>query len=363
MSFNFMGVIMKPVNFRMAVCSVVYLIFSSAGINAEYFEGIDTTDSAGFGFDSSFGISSGYIDGNNIIRYTPDAGATIAYLNCSFEDLKIIPDTAREDAQWYMGNYFVFAVHNKKDSTYSKVQVIKQIEDGRYIYKYGTNTVPNNKLLIDTGYDRSIKYKPNNLYNWIHGLNNPNGAFLQWDSLYWDPPIQNNNHLLGYILYASKSKGGVGIDTAKPIDTTQWDSIAFYPNLFKKAEVSLSVNGCYINLVALYEEGKSEFLDGWTMLNVIPVGVVKPKPEFSPLQKKLNISTVPGGVFVTAPYSSSTEPFSVSLFNPNGSLHSRISSIRGNRTLLGNNFAVGLYLLRAEFPDRSVITQPFVVSH
>jgi hypothetical protein len=367
-----MEAIMKTDRLRMAVYSAVYLIFSTVGINAEYIEGIDTTtynrDTINgsllyYGLDSSFAIWEWRIFGDYMIFFG-NTGLEGGYFNCSFDDLKVVPDTTRENN----GNKGLFIIRNIKDSTYSKVQVIKRMEDGRYIYKYGTNTVPNNKLLIDSGYDHLVKYKPNNLYNWANGRSNDPGIpyyYPKYDSLYWEPPIQNNNHLLGYILYASKSKGGVGIDTAKPIDTAQWDSVAFFPDSTKKAELSIGLNGSYINLVALYEEGKSEFLDGWTMLNVVPVGVARPESVFTPVQKKVSITAVPGGVSISAPFLLSSEPFSISLFNPNGSLHSRISGIKGNRAFLstsGNDFAKGLYLLRAEFPDRSVITQPFTIT-
>jgi hypothetical protein len=349
---------MKQNILRLIMSYTVSLLFSIAQIDAEYIEGIDTTDSNGFGLDSSFEISSqsGAIFGNDLIPYS-SAEMTIGYFTCSFADLILVPDTIRE--QGISTIYDLFITKNKKDSTYAKVQVIKKIEEGRYIFQYGKNTIPNKKLLIDIGYDRSVKYKPNNVYNglsWIIGG-------IEWaDSIYWDPPLQNNNHLSGYILYASKSKGRVGIDTAKPIDITQWDSLSFYPSTATKANLDLRANRSYINLVALYEEGKSDFLDGWTWLNVVTVNGTQPEHGIALLQKKLSISTVPGGVFVTMPYLPSSEPFSVSLFNANGSLHSRISRIKGNNAFLGNDFATGLYLLRVEFPDRSVITQPFTIT-
>jgi hypothetical protein len=356
-------VLMKRNLFRLVISGAVYLIFSIIRINAEYIEGIDTTDSNGFGLDSSFGISprTDILSGNDIISFSSNRGWTLGYLDCSFDDLKIVPDTIRENGDNAVDKYFTFIIRNKKDSTYAKVKLIKKIGDMRYIFKYGKNTIPNDRMLMPSDYNRSIRYKPNNLYNWADFM----GAFpnrFQWDTLYWEPPIQNNNHLLGYILCASKSKWETGIDTAKPIDSTQWDSVAFYSDSIKKAALSLGVNGSYINLVALYAEGKSEFLDGWTLLNVVPVSVSMQKFVFTPMQKTMSIAAIPGGFFITVPYLPSSEPFSISIFNPNGSLHSRISGIKGARAFLGNNFAGGLYLLRAEFPDRSVLTQPFAIT-
>ena len=119
---------------------------------------------------------------------------------------------------------------NRKNNTWSKIQIIGKTEDYRYVYKYGKNTTTDDKLLIDSGYDRSLKYKPNNLYNLAKI--GPCGLYwcLQWDTLFWEPPLQNNNHLTGYILFASKFWLGEGIDTTEPIDIMEWDSIAFFSN-------------------------------------------------------------------------------------------------------------------------------------
>jgi hypothetical protein len=358
-----MEALMKKDLLRLVIYSAVYLIFSIIRINAEYLEGIDTTDSNGFGLDSSFWIlpraGLEVLSGNDLIRYTSNAVPTEGYLDCSFDDLKIVPDSIRKIDICATPYYsFTFIIKNKRDSTYSKGKVIKKLADGRYIYKYGTNTTPNNKLLISSGYNHSIKYKPNNLYNMIL-----RESGIECDSFYWESPIQNNNQLLGYNLYASKAKWGVGIDTAHPIDITEWDSVAFYPSMATKAKLEIyKLNGSYINLIAVYTEGKSDFLDGWTLLNLVGPGVLRPEFIITSRQKKLSISTIPGGFFIAVPYLPSSEPFSISIFNPNGSLHSRISGIKGARAYLGNNFAGGLYLLRAEFPDRSVITQPFTIT-
>jgi hypothetical protein len=355
-----MEALMKLCILRLIFCSMSCIIFLIVTVHAEYFEGIDTTDSDGFGLDSSFGISprTGLLNGNDLIGYSSVEINTNGYIDCSFDDLKLVPDTIREIGGCNINSTFI--LRDKKDSSYVKLKLLKKIEGVRYVYKYGKNTIPNNKMLIDSNYDRSVKYKPNNVYNrtsWIIlGIECA-------DSLYWEPPLQNNNHLIGYILYASKSKGGAGIDTAQPIDTTQWDSVAFYSSTAIKAKLDIGrVNGSYINMVAVYEEGKSDFLDGWTWLNVVTVNGTQPEHGIAPLQKKLSIYTVPGGVFISLPYLPSSEPFSVSLFNPNGSLHSRISGIKGNKVFLENDFSTGLYLLRAEFPGRSAITQPFTIT-
>jgi hypothetical protein len=98
----------------------------------------------------------------------------------SFDDIKI----AYTNIHGMIGSsepiVFTCFVIKKKDSTYSKIQILNKLADNRYVFKYGTNTIPNDSMLINADYDRSVRYKPNNV------------AFCgsypgEYDSLHWDP--------------------------------------------------------------------------------------------------------------------------------------------------------------------------------
>jgi len=354
---------MKSVKLRMLLSSAAYfLLFSNVNINAGYIEGIDTTDIYGFGFDSSFNISltTKTISGNGIIRYGFNGAPPFGYLYCSFEDAKMVPDTVIEQFPrlTYDYNFVTFIFKNIKDSSYVKAHIVNNMGNGRFVYRYGKTSNHSEKILEYPDYDRSIRYKPNNLR--FHGLPYP-------DTLFWDPPLPNDNHLLGYILYASKNSWN--IDTAKPIDAAQWDSLAFIPASTINIQIypnfnlnRLQLN--YINMVAVYEEGRSDYLDGWSLLDY-RTGISRPAlPFFNTLRSTITISRTQAGLFFDMP-ETVRYPSSFSIFNADGSIHYRIKDINNNRVYLStesNNFATGLYLLRAEFSDRSVITQPFTIT-
>ncbi|NLD94405.1 MAG: hypothetical protein GX639_17250, partial [Fibrobacter sp.] len=194
-----------------AISLLITLLVSS--VSAEYIEGTDTTDAKGYCRDSSFSISNrGEIFGTQIAKYFHDGSN--GYFKYCFEEIKMIPAihklTDIEERPFPIN--YCFAV-KKKNGTYMKVQILKKLENGRYIYKYGNNSVPADRLLEKQDYDRSIKYKPNNLYF--------NYEYATKTTISWDPPLPNNNNLIGYILYTTHET----IDTTAPINTSQWDSV------------------------------------------------------------------------------------------------------------------------------------------
>jgi hypothetical protein len=350
--------VMQMRNYTVTVKALaLFLLCFSVNSYSEYIEGIDTT--SGSVLDSAFGITGGSIAS---YRYYNLGQETYGYLHCSYDDINMAPDTIRMNYD-VLKIENIFVAKNEKTGTYAKVQIVEKLSDSRYVFKYGKNITPNDRMLVPSNYDRSIKYKPNNLYNWRKNKEAPNPTP---DTLTWDPPLPNDNHIIGYILYATNSPGTT-LDTSKPIDPTQWDSVAFYPSDRRKAELnSMRLHGCYINLVALYEEGKSEFIDGWTMLNILLVGVWQQPSTFTTQNKKISITSVPNGCYIRIPFFwSPTEPLSLSVFNPNGSLCARGSAVANKNVFFNTTdhaFSKGLYILRAEFPDRSVITQPFTIT-
>jgi hypothetical protein len=158
---------------RKLFCGLLLLTaFFSRNASSAYIEGIDTTDVNGYGFDSVFRIDSSYrIHGNNTIFFGLGIGA-IGLFSSTFEDTKLVPSNA-------IGyQYTSFCIVMKKDNTYSKVQVLNKLPDKRYLFKFGTNTTPNDRFLENADYDRSIRYKPNNIFITRH---------IEGYSIYWEP--------------------------------------------------------------------------------------------------------------------------------------------------------------------------------
>jgi len=320
---------------------------------ADYIEGIDTTDVNGYARDSAFRIQNGSISGQNIVRYYFEWSDFNGYFFYSFDDIKMAPSSLRSITPLMGAIFYRFVIKRNKDSTYSKVQFLQQISGNRYLYKYGTNTTPNDRMLDSSTYDRSIRYKPNNLYNRCAPYPYP------WDTLIWEPPLPNNNHLLGYIFY--RAKQGVTIDTTAPINLAQWDSIAFYTST--KVYNPPIITPLYFNLVAVYSEGKSDFLTGWT--RGMPANAVKGAPlSFDHSGSSIEIKKVVGGYFISLPQArENAAPSSIAVFNAAGVKVAQFSINKGNCVLWKtDNLAEGTYLIRAELPDRSVLTRTVVFS-
>jgi hypothetical protein len=173
-------VIMQIKNYNVALrVSVLFLLFFPFYSVAEYVEGIDTTDENGYGPDSSFQItkpnSYDYILGPKIYCYYRMGGADIrGSFNYVFDEINIVPDSliSIPDGKsfFYSAWGSSFAVTNSKNKTYSKLIIMENLGNNRYKFKYGANTEQNGKLLIGAGYDRSIRYKPNNLFYSVEGL-------------------------------------------------------------------------------------------------------------------------------------------------------------------------------------------------
>lgn len=313
-----------------------------------YVEGIDTTDVNGFGLDSAFRIiTNGEINtGTPSNRYGLYSGEE-GFFNYSFDDIKM----SAANGYPFIGNHapiiFTCFIIKKKDSTYSKIQVLNKLPDNRYLFKFGTNTTPNDRLLENADYDRSVLYKPNNVLSRYY--------YPFVDSLFWEPPLPNNNHLLGYIFYGTKP---VVIDTTAPIIPAQWDSCAY------TTSTCLSFSPLvprYLNLVAVYTEGKSDFLQGWTYFAPTDVGVSRFSAVPSKLLQMIVIKKTASGILLSVqPLPENAGSSSLAIYNITGQRIVQFSNLRSNSIFWNTsnrNFAEGLYILRAELPDRGVIYQ------
>ncbi len=330
---------------------VTGILLLGAGVSfADYIEGIDTTDANGYGLDSALMVTANDING---LKYHLGPGGGAGYFwglfTYSFDDIKI---AATEQLNPYgPPTGFYCSVIKKKDNTYSKVQVLKKLADGRYVFQYGTNTTPNDRMLEKLDYDRSVRYKPNNVYSTF-------GYMTGIGTLTWEPPLPNNNHLLGYIYYMPKR--GVFIDTTAPINPAQWDSIAFSDSTRLTLNPAQSYG--YFNLVAVYTEGKSDFLQGWTFRNCLLNGVNWTSSSPNRLLNKIAVKKTDGGFLITLqPYRANTGPLSLAVFNVTGVGVAQIPVIKGNSAIWKtDNLAEGVYLIRAKLPDKSVLTRTMV---
>jgi hypothetical protein len=330
-------------------CLALLLLCPVEIIYAEYIEGIDTTDENGYGLDSAFNIGPQYqLTGQKLACYFgPSIFSGFGAFMSVFDEIHQAADSASFYPGWsIIRPGFCFVVQHLEDSCFSKVMVIGRFDSNRYIYKYGTNTSPNNRMLIKPDYDFSVLYKPNNLYyrTTIENL------------FTWDPPLPNDNHLQGYILFIQKK--GVAIDTSANINQSQWDSVGFTDST--RIIITYNSQGEYFNLVAVYAEGKSEFLKGWGQLywpssiNITPR--INHDRNTISINKTRNVFSIKFNQQLAS---------SLAIYNTIGKAIAYYSNCAEKNIYWNTSqqcVPTGLYLLRAEFPDRSVITQPFTVT-
>jgi hypothetical protein len=247
------------------VCKVFFLfilLVSIHSVRSEYVEGTESIDANGWGLDSAFQVTDWCIRGDIYVSYNFFSQSSTGYYNFTFDEIQTAPDTTYYKAYEVSLTTCCFMV--RKNNQYYKIQLVD-----RSTFRYGTNTSPNDRILVKSDYDRSIRYNVNNLF-----FTRPycGGGSLncggEW--LYWDPPLPNNNHLRGYILYVIDRPESFTsiIDTTKPVDSVIWDSVAFFPPTTTKAECSGKMPFCgSFNMVALYDEGKSDLLSNWTLID------------------------------------------------------------------------------------------------
>lgn len=333
-------------------------VFITKSAFPAYIEGTDTTDVNGYSRDSSFRVAYWQ---NDMAYYGVNIEST-GYFNYSFDDIKKVPDSIDRSG------WTIFSISNcftikKKDSTYSKIKILFKLSDGRYVYKYGSNDTPKNRLLIKSDYDRSVRYKPNNFHVLFEysGYEPPNPSIqiIVRNTCTWEPPLPNNNHLIGYIYYRAKTN--LVIDTTKPIDIAQWDSIAFIDStryIFGGQPLE------YFNIVAVYSEGKSDFLSGWSKRSHPSTGVKHILPANDRLLSDIGIGKCSNGFFINfRPLSVHPGLLSFSIYSIMGQRIMDFPHFKSDYFLLNTSqrhLPEGTYILKAEFPDGSVVNQAFM---
>jgi hypothetical protein len=318
---------------------------------SEYVAGTDTTEINGYSHDSLFGIkySTMYFKaGCGSVAYSDDDGC----FGQAFDDIVKAPDSLTTTFKGFrQGTTYVV-----KAGIYWKICIIQKLSDGRYIYRFGKNITPGEALLTAHPLDPSTRFKPNNL-QWSAGYNIPTTTVY----LKWERPLPGNNHLRGYLLYFSKVNAS--IDTSKPVNMAQWDSIVINDTVTNT--LSTVSRGGYLNLVARYAEGKSEFLKGWSRLPLL-IGTTVPEMHGSH-QRPAGPSgyTIPGGycIFLNGG-SPAAVPRSIAAYSIAGRRVGMAPVLSGSRNMpvpcmLQNS--PGCHIVNAAFPDGSTAAQQIMM--
>ena len=267
---------------------IVLMYLNAASLHAEYVEGIDTTTADGYGRKAAFRVYGGYIRGKVIAHYFFDRHWCRGYYNYSFEEIMTAPDTIRYEYEIFNPAnqpFYCFIVKDTIRNTYTKVKILKQLDDNRYVYRFGTNTTANDRLLTGkTTVPPSSPYKVNNLYftgiPYFMHKDDPEHLKYYSRTLSWDPPLENSYYKPVRYIFC-KSKDNVTIDTTVPIKPAQWDSM----EIGSSPEVidDFPMNG-YFNFIVAYNNGmRSEFLSGWSACgyDIVNIRQSNPSPRSS----------------------------------------------------------------------------------
>jgi len=125
-----------------------------------------------------------------------------------------------------------------------------------------------------------------------------------------------------------------------------------------------AITPCFFMVVAVYAEGKSTFLNGWTVYPEVGV-----KQNIQPTEKIKNafvVKKASGGYLISLPSSLQINLIkSLSIYNSMGIKISRISSINKNQVFWktsDRNLPEGLYIARLELSDKTSCNRAFILS-
>jgi len=335
--------------------SIVALLFVAAIVSSafcEYREGVDTTDANGYAQDSLFKIVQNKIipvNGSKIVMYgyPYQHFFALGYFNHDFDDIQKTPDTVRTKSNTdtcMLETNCCYAIQ-RRTNLYAKICILEKLADGRYIYRYASNTT--NQLVPLPGNNH---LKPNNVFLDLTYLCPVNTMHL-----YWEPPLTNRTNLKGYIVYASKYNAV--IDTSKPINMAQWDSVAFTTEDSIASDDKLLTN--YINIIAVYNDGRSDFLKGWTKNDNL---FTEAAPSVSSYTYTVNPNTLllrktsNGYRIDLNGLSGANLPESIIFYSLSGRQIARIDGIKNDQPLLPVPDAKVVSLFKMIFPDNHAIS-------
>jgi hypothetical protein len=344
-----------------ALCGMLLLI---GGARSDYVEGIDTTDVNGWARDSLFLINnSGVASGAFPIRgYYCETGYCT-----SFDDINLAPnfnDTNvtktftfpwKLQISYYDGSFVV----RRPDSTFEKIHFLQQLTGVRAVYQFGRNTVPNDRILAKPGYDRKLLYKPNNLSmkavtSYLPTLGSCcDSEWIQTGANFsWDPPLDNDNHLLGYIVCIAKG----AIDTSKPIYPSQCYTGSLITSTSSDTGFNYNPNMAQMyNVVAVYQEGLSDLRRGWGQASVTVSILHQIQDRKSFVSNPVNVR----GHNLVCCGLGSVARSTVTIFSCKGVEFAEFKMKSGSIVSL-DHLPTGLYILRAELPDKTVLNQTFM---
>ncbi len=251
-------------------------LFAVTNLHADYLEGTATTDDSGYGLDGAFRIVNGRITGKIIANYQFDPGMCRGYFNYVFDEITTAPDTIRDDYRYVHygdGPFYCFVVKDTLKNTYAKVKILSHLNNNRYEYRYGKNTVANNRKLIKITTGMNILPKVSNLFytGEPYFMHTDEGHYLYYSkTLSWDvPPDSSSLKPRSFIFYQAKSGD---VDTSAPINKAEWDTVMSMQTPPVRLENFERFR--YFNMVVAYNNGgTSDFLSGWTMGTEGPVAL------------------------------------------------------------------------------------------
>lgn len=250
--------------------SLLNLLVVAEGMQARYSEGIDTTNAQGQGLGNAFTVAGTGIsaNGNRLVLYHFDknnSADALRLFSHSFQDIQKVPaDFSAISTGTYAGMDIInhAFVLRLSDTTYAKVIILKKLPDSRYLYRYGISKVRNNTLFAESDYPRSARQKVNN-FQIQTPVANPVSPGATISNFKWEPPLENDNRLTGYqLFYIDVSKA----DTAKPANLADWTLMTTTSQTnFTWSRVGDNQEK-YLNIVAVYESGRSAPLEGWVSI-------------------------------------------------------------------------------------------------
>ncbi|HUI93885.1 MAG TPA: T9SS type A sorting domain-containing protein [Chitinivibrionales bacterium] len=352
---------------------IMIVVLFNINIFAGYIESIDTTDIHGFPHDSSFlvdfqwnimGLKGPYF------TYSPNGW----FFNAFFNDINLAPDLNDSNVMKLSGRghpispkEFVSCVIRKADSTFEKINIINKLSDGRYVFQFGHNTFPNNRILANSNYDRRVLYRPNNLR--ITPVDTSFAVFnFQVGTIFnWEPPLDNDNHLLGYILCVTRTSI---IDTTRPIYPSQCCST----HLLTNTNVFLPTNSpvppdtsCfynpnwgpqYFNVAAVYQEGVSDLSWPWGYF-VPPVSTIEIKNNKTQAINRILVKDNKVFCIWSDNIAGNNASAKLTIYDLKGE-QKAIFTMKSNNLVTLGRLSAGIYLIRAELSDRTVLTRPFM---
>lgn len=327
----------------------------SISVFAGYREGIDTTESTGSGLDGLFRISKDTLIADCLLFFeTPQRVSNGKWypFNHQFHDITRVPSNFPADCvKKYTPDTFLDRcfIAQKNGGAYYKIRVIRRLspDSDRYVFLYGFNDVADETIFTKDDYDRDSLYKPNNFRLNIQDYTR-HRQFA--GSFQWDPPLDNNNTLLGYEVYCVDTNRIMEKSVA--VDLDQWRCIGFtnFTAMNKKGgDISIDQLYVYWNCVAVYLKAgdtvRSQPFQGWTCV-----------PHFS---TKMQSDSIQLSSYHSTDYTDDLRPLNNSgLFLKSTAVHLLNGRSIRNRT---DAISSGILIIQPEGAEKNFFSKPLKI--